>query len=262
VSAVPSCLLEPIWGSGSSSPWLSARAGLCGRAGKGGRYPSLRPNTWSPATTVASPETCWRSGGSTERSPARAGSHRLCGRGDRGRADGAAAERRPACAVVTSGELFSPGDRPARPQTYAAQALAAAYPWRWTGSETTFKENKSTITDAGRPSRYQDKIARTLRAQRNQLDRHRHRHRHRHRARATKTSQAFPRTSSGSGTRCPPAATPGPSSCPNPEPTTPTSPHKGHMLCSGSSPTNTQGSRHRGSPGPPAHRLFSKIAGA
>ena len=35
---------------------------------------------------------------------------------------------------------------------YPAHALAAAYPWRWTGSETTFKEDKSTITDAG-PSR-------------------------------------------------------------------------------------------------------------
>jgi hypothetical protein len=37
-------------------------------------------------------------------------------------------------------------------QAYPAQALAEAYPWRWTGSETTFKEDKSTITDAG-PSR-------------------------------------------------------------------------------------------------------------
>jgi hypothetical protein len=37
-------------------------------------------------------------------------------------------------------------------ETYPAQALAAAYPQRWTGSETTIKENKATITDAG-PSR-------------------------------------------------------------------------------------------------------------
>jgi hypothetical protein len=143
-------------------------------------------------------------------------------------------------------------------QTYPADALAAAYPWRWTGSETTFKEDKSTITDAG-PSRgpilrsrtpdlvrqefwawlaatdltrtagraaaavpapatptrpttplparavsftatwrevirsviqtrgpITEKIARTLRAQRIQLDRHRHR------ARVTKGRQTFP----------------------------------------------------------------------
>ncbi len=37
-------------------------------------------------------------------------------------------------------------------EKYPAQALAAAYPQRWTGSETTIKENKATITDAG-PSR-------------------------------------------------------------------------------------------------------------
>lgn len=37
-------------------------------------------------------------------------------------------------------------------EKYPAQALAGAYPQRWTGSETTIKENKATITDAG-PSR-------------------------------------------------------------------------------------------------------------
>jgi len=37
-------------------------------------------------------------------------------------------------------------------EKYPACALAAAYPQRWTGSETAIKENKSTITDAG-PSR-------------------------------------------------------------------------------------------------------------
>src|SRR6266542_508090 len=37
-------------------------------------------------------------------------------------------------------------------EKYPAQALAAAYPQRWIGSETTIKENKTTITDAG-PSR-------------------------------------------------------------------------------------------------------------
>ena len=37
-------------------------------------------------------------------------------------------------------------------EAYPAQALAAAYPQRWTGSETAIKENKATITDAG-PSR-------------------------------------------------------------------------------------------------------------
>jgi len=37
-------------------------------------------------------------------------------------------------------------------EKYPAQALAAACPQRWTGSETTIKENEATITDAG-PSR-------------------------------------------------------------------------------------------------------------
>jgi len=164
--------------------------------------------------------------------------------------------------VVTSGELFALVTDLLDHQAYPAQALAAAYPWRWTGSETTFKENKSTITDAG-PSRgpilrsrtpdlvlqefwawltatdltraagraaaavpptatpthpikplparavsftatlreiiryivqtrdpIKEEVARTLRAQRIQLDRHRHRHRHR--ARVTKCRQGFP----------------------------------------------------------------------
>jgi hypothetical protein len=34
-------------------------------------------------------------------------------------------------------------------QAYPARALAAAYHWRWTGSETTLKEAKSAITGAG-----------------------------------------------------------------------------------------------------------------
>jgi hypothetical protein len=54
--------------------------------------------------------------------------------------------------VVTSGELFCLVTDLLDHQAYPADALAAAYPWRWNGSETTFKENKSTITDAG-PSR-------------------------------------------------------------------------------------------------------------
>lgn len=54
--------------------------------------------------------------------------------------------------VVTSGELFCLVTDLLDHQAYPAPALAAAYPWRWTGSETTFKEDKSTITDAG-PSR-------------------------------------------------------------------------------------------------------------
>jgi hypothetical protein len=37
-------------------------------------------------------------------------------------------------------------------EKYPASALAAAYPQRWTGSETALKENKAAITDAG-PSR-------------------------------------------------------------------------------------------------------------
>jgi len=160
--------------------------------------------------------------------------------------------------AVTSGELFCLVTDLLDHQAYPAQALAAAYPWRWTGSETTFKENKSTITDAGpsrgpilrsrtpdlvrqelwawltatdltraagraaatvppaatptRPARplparavsftatlrevirstvqtrdsIKEKVARTLRAQRIQLDRHRHR------ARVTKARQPFP----------------------------------------------------------------------
>ena len=52
----------------------------------------------------------------------------------------------------TSGELFCLVTDLLDHETYPAQALAAAYPWRWSGSETTIKENKSTITDAG-PSR-------------------------------------------------------------------------------------------------------------
>jgi hypothetical protein len=160
--------------------------------------------------------------------------------------------------AVTSGELFCLVTDLLDHHVYPAHALAAAYPWRWTGSETTFKENKSTITDAG-PSRgpilrsrtpdmvrqefwawltatdltrtagraaaavplpatptrplkplparavsftatlrevirctvqtcdsAKDKVARTLRAQRIQLDRHRHR------ARVTKARQRFP----------------------------------------------------------------------
>jgi hypothetical protein len=54
--------------------------------------------------------------------------------------------------AVTSGELFCLVTDLLDYQAYPADALAAAYPWRWTGSETTFKEDKSTITDAG-PSR-------------------------------------------------------------------------------------------------------------
>jgi hypothetical protein len=160
--------------------------------------------------------------------------------------------------AVTSGELFCLVTDLLDYQAYPAHALAAAYPWRWTGSETTFKEDKSTITDAG-PSRgpilrsrtpdmvrqefwawlsatdltrtagraaaavplpatpthpirplparavsftatlreiirsvtqtrnmIKDKVARTLRTQRIQLDRHRHR------PRVTKARQAFP----------------------------------------------------------------------
>jgi Insertion element 4 transposase N-terminal len=49
----------------------------------------------------------------------------------------------------TSGELFCLVTDLLDHETYPAQALAAAYPWRWTGSETTIKENKSTITGAG-----------------------------------------------------------------------------------------------------------------
>jgi hypothetical protein len=54
--------------------------------------------------------------------------------------------------ATTSGELFCLVTDLLDHEAYPADALAAAYPWRWTGSETTFKENKSTITDAG-PSR-------------------------------------------------------------------------------------------------------------
>src|SRR5262249_54161688 len=34
-------------------------------------------------------------------------------------------------------------------EKYPAHTLSAAYPLRWSGSETTIKENKTTITDAG-----------------------------------------------------------------------------------------------------------------
>lgn len=51
-----------------------------------------------------------------------------------------------------TGELFCLVTDLLDHDAFPAAALAAAYPWRWTGSETTFKENKSTITDAG-PSR-------------------------------------------------------------------------------------------------------------
>ena len=37
-------------------------------------------------------------------------------------------------------------------QAYPAEAVVAAYPQRWSASETTIGENKSTVTDAG-PSR-------------------------------------------------------------------------------------------------------------
>lgn len=53
---------------------------------------------------------------------------------------------------VTSGELFALVTDLLDHQAYPAPALAAAYPCRWIASETTFKEDKSTITDAG-PSR-------------------------------------------------------------------------------------------------------------
>jgi hypothetical protein len=49
----------------------------------------------------------------------------------------------------TSGELFCLVTDLLDHDTYPAAALAAAYPWRWTGAETTIKENKSTITGAG-----------------------------------------------------------------------------------------------------------------
>jgi hypothetical protein len=160
--------------------------------------------------------------------------------------------------TVTSGDLFCLVTDLLDHQAYPAHALAAAYPWRWTGSETTFKEDKSTITDAGpsrgpilrsrtpdmvrqefwawltatgltrsagraaaavplaatptRPIRplparavsftatlrevirsvtqtrrpIRERITRTIRAQRIQLDRHRHRHR------VTKARQTFP----------------------------------------------------------------------
>ena len=51
-----------------------------------------------------------------------------------------------------TGELFCLVTDLLDHEAFPAAALAAAYPWRWTGSETTFKELKSTITDAG-PSR-------------------------------------------------------------------------------------------------------------
>jgi hypothetical protein len=168
--------------------------------------------------------------------------------------------------VATSGELFCLVTDLLDYQAYPADALAAAYPWRWNGSETTFKENKSTITDAG-PSRgpilrshtpdmvaqefwawltatdltrsagraaaavplpatptrpvkplparavsftatlrevirytvqtcesIKEKVARTLRAQRIQLDRHRHR------PRVTKARQTFPNAKPATGT--------------------------------------------------------------
>lgn len=49
----------------------------------------------------------------------------------------------------TSGELFCLVTDLLDHDTYPAAALAAAYPWRWSGAETTIKENKSTITGAG-----------------------------------------------------------------------------------------------------------------
>jgi hypothetical protein len=49
----------------------------------------------------------------------------------------------------TSGELFCLVTDLLDHETYPADALATAYPWRWTGAETTIKENKSTITGAG-----------------------------------------------------------------------------------------------------------------
>jgi hypothetical protein len=54
--------------------------------------------------------------------------------------------------ATTSGELFCLVTDLLDHEAYPADALATAYPWRWIGSETTYKENKSTITDAG-PSR-------------------------------------------------------------------------------------------------------------
>ena len=237
-------------------------------------------------------------------------------------------------------------------QAYPAQALAAAYPWRWTGSETTFKENKSTITDAG-PSRgpilrsrtpdlvlqefwawltatdltraagraaaavpptatpthpikplparavsftatlreiiryivqtrdpIKEEVARTLRAQRIQLDRHRYRarvtdqvppgvpqrqarHRDRHRQRHAPRPVGPPRTrrhvthppltpTHPQRSRTPqavepwrtPAATSGPTPCPSPPPPTMTPPHKGHTWHYRSSLTNALSPRH------------------
>jgi hypothetical protein len=51
-----------------------------------------------------------------------------------------------------TGELFCLVTDLLDHEAFPAAALAATYPWRWTGSETTFREDKSTITDAG-PSR-------------------------------------------------------------------------------------------------------------
>ncbi len=51
-----------------------------------------------------------------------------------------------------AGELYCLVTDLADHHRYPASALAAAYPQRWTGSETTIKEHKATITDAG-PSR-------------------------------------------------------------------------------------------------------------